>query len=400
MQRHAAVRAVPFMRRGLTQRGDQPVQFVIGGSEYADLAKARDFLLERARQNPGLINVDADYQETKPQLIVNIETIRASDLGVSTEVIGRTLETLMGSRQVTTYIDRGEEYDVVLQARAEDRIQPSDLTNIFVRSSTSGQLIPLSNVVSLREMASAALLPRYNKLRAVTITASIAPGYTLGEALDYLENIVRTELPQVAKVDFKGESLEFRQASASMLFILGMALAIVFLVLAAQFESFIHPLIIIVTVPLALFGAALALFFTGSTLNIFAQLGILMLIGIAAKNGILIVEFANQMRDEGMAVKDALTRACKDRLRPILMTSIATAAGAVPLWLATGAGSETRAAVGLVILSGVATATLFTLFIVPALYALLAPYTRSPNAVARQLHEEERVLDAPRRPAE
>jgi multidrug efflux pump len=400
MQRHAAVRAVPFMRRGLSQRGDQAVQFVVGGSEYADLVKARDHIFERARQNPGLVNVDADYQETKPQLIVNIDSTRASDLGVSTQVIGRTLETLMGSRQVTTYIDRGEEYDVVLQARAEDRVQPSDLTNIFVRSSTTQQLIPLSNVVSLSEVADAGLLPRYNKLRAITITASLAPGYTLGEALNFLENIVRTELPQVSKVDYKGESLEFRQASQSMLFILGLALVIVFLVLAAQFESFIHPVIIIITVPLALFGAALALYFTGATLNIFAQLGILMLIGIAAKNGILIVEFANQMRDEGMEVRDALMRACKDRLRPIMMTSIATAAGAVPLVLATGAGAETRAVIGLVILAGITSATVFTLFLVPAFYALLAPYTRSPNAVAQQLAAEQREISAAKTPAE
>jgi multidrug efflux pump len=222
----------------------------------------------------------------------------------------------------------------------------------------------------------------------------------LGDALDFLESVVRDELPQVAKIDYKGESLEFREASQSMLFILGLALAIVFLVLAAQFESFIHPLVIILTVPLALFGTALAVYFTGATLNIYTELGILMLIGIAAKNGILIVEFANQMRDEGLDVRDALLRACKDRLRPILMTSIATAAGAVPLVLAHGAGAETRAIIGLVVLAGISSATLFTLFIIPALYALLAPFTRSPGAVAQQLARESAVLDAPPRPAE
>jgi multidrug efflux pump len=388
MQRHAAVRATPFMRRGLIQRGDQPVQFVIGGPEYADLAKARDVLLDRIRDYPGLVNAEADYQETKPQLIVNIDTLRAAELGISTEVIGRTLETLMGSREVTTYVDRGEEYDVVLQAQTTDRQRPDDLTNIFVRSSSSNQLIPLANVVTLREQADSATLPRYNKLRSITITAGLAPGTTLGDALAFLENVVRNELPQVARVDYKGESLEFRQAGQSMLFVLGLALAVVFLVLAAQFESFIHPFIIIFTVPLALFGTALAIYFTGNTLNIFTQLGILMLIGIAAKNGILIVEFANQLRDEGLAVKEALLQAAKDRLRPILMTSIATAAGAVPLVLGHGAGAETRAIIGLVILAGITSATLFTLFIIPAFYALLAPYTRSPNAVARQLEEE------------
>lgn len=400
MQRHPGVRAVPFMRSGLSRRGDQPVQFVIGGSEYADLAKARDHIFKRAREFPGLANLDADYEETKPQLLVNLDTTRASELGLSTQVIGRTLETLMGSRQVTTYIDRGEEYDVMLQAQDDDRVQPSDLTNIFVRSSTSGELIPLSNVISLKEVADAGLLPRYNKLRSITISASVTEGYTLGQALQFLENVVYSELPQVASVDYKGDSLEFKESSQSMLFILGLALVIVFLVLAAQFESFIHPFVIIFTVPLALFGAALAVYFTGNTLNIFTQLGVLMLIGIAAKNGILIVEFANQLRDEGMEIQEALIRACKDRLRPILMTSIATAAGAVPLVLGHGAGAETRAIIGLVILAGITSATIFTLFIIPALYSLLAPYTRSPNAVERQLEQETDAFNAARRPAE
>ncbi len=392
LQRHPGIRVTAFMRRGLVQRGEQPVNFVIGGSDYAELARARDLLLEKARNYPGLTNLDSDYQETKPQLIVDIDTIRAAELGVSSDTIGRTLETLLGSRRVTTYVDRGEEYDVLLQARTEDRLQPSDLTNIFVRSSTSNELIPLSNVVRMKERADAATLPRYNKIRAITITASLTPGYTLGDALTFLEETVRNELPEVASIDYKGESLEFKQAGQSTLFVLGMALLIIFLILAAQFESFVHPFIIILTVPLAISGALLAVMMTGGSLNIFSQIGILMLIGIAAKNGILIVEFANQLRDEGKEVYDAILEAAQDRLRPILMTSIATAAGAVPLALAHGAGAETRAVIGVVVLAGTLSATALTLFVIPAAYNLLAPHTRSPEAVARQLEAESRKL--------
>ncbi len=390
LQRHPGIRVTAFMRRGLVQRGEKPVNFVIGGSDYAELARARDLLLEKARAYPGLTNLDSDYQETKPQLIVDIDTLRAAELGVSSETIGRTLETLLGSRQVTTYVDRGKEYDVLLQARTEDRLQPSDLTNIFVRSAISNEFIPLSNVVRLKERADAASLPRYNKIRAITITASLTPGYTLGDALTFLEETVRNELPEVASVDYKGESLEFKEAGQSTLFVLGMALLIIFLILAAQFESFLHPFIIILTVPLAISGALVAIMLTGGSLNIFSQIGILMLIGIAAKNGILIVEFANQLRDEGKEVYDAILEAAQDRLRPILMTSIATAAGAVPLALAQGAGAETRAVIGVVVLAGTLSATVLTLFVIPAAYNLLAPYTRSPEAVARRLEAESR----------
>ncbi|MBC8050890.1 MAG: efflux RND transporter permease subunit [Chitinophagales bacterium] len=399
LQKHPGVRVNAFMRGGLVQRGDQPVNFVIGASEYSVLAKARDVLLEKARNYPGLTSIDSDYAETKPQLLVDINGVRAAELGVSTEVIGRTLETLLGSREVTTYIDQGEEYNVILQAKVDNRLQPTDLTNIFVRSATSNTLIPLSNVVTLKERADAATLPRYNKVRSVTITASLTAGYSLGDALAFLERTVREELPEIATVDYKGESLEFKQTGQSLVFVLGLALVIIFLILAAQFESFIHPLIIILTVPLAVSGAALALLISGGSINIFSQVGILMLIGIAAKNGILIVEFANQLRDEGMSVDEAILEASQDRLRPILMTSIATAAGAVPLALAHGAGAETRAVIGLVVLAGTLSATLLTLFIIPAMYRLLAPYTKSPSAVARQLENEEKAADGGGMPA-
>jgi multidrug efflux pump len=400
LAKHPGVRANAFMRGGLVQRGDQPVNFVIGAADYAVLAKARDALLEKARNYPGLTAIDSDYAETKPQLLVDIDRVRAAELGVSTQEVGRALETLLGSRQVTTYIDRGEEYYVILQAKADDRLQPTDLTNIFVRSSTTNMLIPLSNVVTLKERADAATLPRYNKVRSISITASLNAGYNLGDALAFLERTVREELPEIATIDYKGESLEFKQTGQSLLFVLGLALVIIFLILAAQFESFIHPFIIILTVPLAISGAALALLMTGGSINIFSQVGILMLIGIAAKNGILIVEFANQLRDEGLSVDEAIVEASQDRLRPILMTSIATAAGALPLALAYGAGAETRAVIGWVVLAGTLSATILTLFIIPAMYRLLAPYTQSPNAIARRLERESGARGEAPAPAE
>src|SRR5690606_1710441 len=290
-------------------------------------------------------------------------------------------------RQVTTYVVDGEEYDVVLQAKPEQRATYQDLRNIFVRSERSGELIPLASVLELEDMAGPSQLNRYNRLRAVTIGANLAPGYTLGDALDYLENLVRTELPATAQLDYRGESLEYKEASGALYFTFGIALFVVFLVLAAQFESFIHPLVIMMTVPLAVAGGLLGLHLSGTTLNIYSQIGIIMLVGIAAKNGVLIVEFINQLRDQGYEFHEAIVEAARIRFRPVVMTSFATFMGAVPLILATGPGAESRTTLGVVIFSGVSLATLFTLFIVPAFYQIMARRTGSPNAVARKLGE-------------
>jgi len=386
-----SVRALPSARSGLIRsRGGQPVQVVLGGSSYEELVDWRDRMLARMEANPNLFAVDSDYKETRPQLRVNVDRSRASDLGVSVQEIGRALETMMGSRRVTTYVRDGEEYDVILQARAEDRSGPQDLSNLYVRSQSSGELIPLSNLVTLTELAEPANFNRYNRLRAITLSAGLATGYTLGQALDWIESVAAEELPEVAQLDYKGESLEYRQAGGAVLFTFAMALLIVYLVLAAQFESFIHPFVIMLTVPLAVLGALLGLWIAGSSLNLFSQIGIVMLVGLAAKNGILIVEFANQLRDAGLAVSDAIVEAAATRLRPILMTSLATMMGAMPLILAGGPGSASRFTIGVVVIAGVAFSTLLSLFVVPAFYALLAPYTRSPEALARKLEKLER----------
>jgi multidrug efflux pump len=381
-----AVRVFPFMRSGLSRSGGgQPVQFVIGGSDYHELAEWRDTMLSEIAKNPNLIRVDTDLKETQPQVVVRIDKDRAAELGVSVQNIGRTLATMMSEQQITTYVVDGEEYDVVLQAKPDQRATPTDLTNIYVRSERSGQLIPLANLLRTENTAGPAELNRYNRLRAVTITANTAPGYALGDALDYLETKAKELLPSTAQIGYKGESMEFKEASGGLYFTFGIALLVVFLVLAGQFESFVHPIVIMATVPLAVAGALFGLWATDRTLNIYSNIGIVMLIGIAAKNGILIVEFTNQLRDQGREFRDAVLEAARIRFRPILMTTLSTAAGAVPLMLATGAGSESRTTLGIVIFSGVAVATVLTLFIVPAFYMLIARRTGSPRAVSTQL---------------
>ncbi len=384
----AGVRGLAQMRQGLVRSQGQPFQVVIGGPDYAELADWRDRLMARMEKNPGLFSVDSDYKETRPQIRVSVDRDRAAALGVSLADIGRTLETMMGSRRVTTFVDDGEEYDVILQAERDDRAAPADLRNLYVRAD-SGQLIPLASVVTLSELAEPGSLNRFNRLRAITVSAAIAPGYTLGEAIDWIGQVAREELPQTAQIDFKGESREYQQSGSAVLFTFAMALLVVYLVLAAQFESFVHPLVIMLTVPLAVFGAFVGLAATGGTLNLFSQIGIIMLVGLAAKNGILIVEFANQRRDAGLSVRDAVLEAASTRLRPILMTSIATVAGAMPLVLASGPGSASRATIGVVVVFGVTLSTFLSLFVVPAFYLWLAPYTRSPEEKTRELEQLE-----------
>jgi multidrug efflux pump len=369
----------------LGQRGFQPpLQFVIGGPDYDTLIAWRDVFLEKARTNPRLLNLDHNFKETKPEVRVDIDRRKAADLGISIAAVGRTIETLMGSREVTTYVVGGQEYKVLLQAPDSARLSPYDLQNVFVRTG-SGGLVPLSNVVTLSERARAQTLSRQDRVRAITITASLAPGYSLGEALDFLDRTAREVLPQEARISYLGQSLEFRESSGALYVTFALALLVVFLVLAAQFESFIHPFVILLSTPLAVTGGLLALWVTGQTLNVFSQIGMVLLIGLMAKNGILVVEFANQLRDRGMSVRDAVLEASVVRLRPILMTSIATVLGAVPLAMATGAGAESRQALGVVIVGGITLSTIVTLYAVPALYLLLAPYTKPIGAIAAKL---------------
>jgi multidrug efflux pump len=363
--------------------GGSPVQVVLGGTDYAELVGWRDRLMQRMQENPGLSNVQSNYEERKPQVKVAVDRNRAADLGVSLQTVGRTLESVLGSRIVTTFVDRDREYNVILQGRAEDRATRSDLDNLYVRSDRTGELIPLSNLVQLTEVAGPTRLNRFDRLRAITISAALTPGYPLGEALDFVEQVVAQELPPAARLSFDGESREFKNSGSQMYFMFLLALVVVFLVLAAQFESFLHPFVIMTTVPLAVIGALVGLWLYGMSVNVFSQIAAIMLVGLAAKNGILIVEFANQLRDRGVEYREAVIEAAAIRLRPVLMTSLCTAFGALPLMLASGAGAEARQAIGVVVFYGVTISVVLTLAVVPAVYTLVARNTQSPQTITK-----------------
>ena len=368
---------------GWVRGGGSPVQVVLGGTDYVELAQWRDVLMQRMQENPGLSNVQSNYEERKPQLKVAIDRDRAADLGVSLQTVGRTLETVLGSRIVTTFVDRDREYNVILQGKAEDRAIPSDLDNLYVRSDRTGELLPLSNLVQLTEVAGPTRLNRFDRLRAITVSASLAPGYPLGDALEFVGEVVAQDLPSTARLNFDGESREFFRSGNQMYFMFLLALVVVFLVLAAQFESFLHPFVIMTTVPLAVIGALLGLWMYGMSINVFSQIAAIMLVGLAAKNGILIVEFANQLRDRGLDYREAVIEAAAIRLRPVLMTSLCTAFGALPLMVASGAGAEARQSIGVVIFYGVTISVFLTLAVVPAVYTLVARNTQSPQTIAR-----------------
>ena len=355
------------------------------------LQEWRDQLLEALQDVPELVNPDSNYQERKPQMNIAVDRDRAATLGVSLSNIGRTLETMLGSRKVTTFIDRGREYNVVLMGKEEDRASPDDLTNLYVRSELTGGLIPLANLVRITEKAGPASLNRHDRMRSISIEAGLAEGVSLGAGIELMEQKALATLPAAARLSWDGESKEYLESGSSLYLTFGLTLMIVFLVLAAQFESFINPLIILVTVPLAMTGALLGLWFYGSTINVFSQIGAILLIGLSAKNGVLIVEFANQLRDRDMDIKDAITEAAVVRFRPILMTSAATTFGALPLLLGTGAGWESRQPIGIVIVFGVAISAILTLFIVPALYLLFAKKTSSPQHVSRLIEQTRRT---------
>jgi multidrug efflux pump len=296
---------------------------------------------------------------------------RIADAGAGVLTVGRTLETLLGGRKVTRFNMNGEQYDVIVQVAPTERQTPADLKDIYVRGA-GGEMIQLSNLMRVQETVSPKALNRFNQLRAAKITGNMAPGYTLGEALAYLEATAHRVLPESTRTDYGGISREFKQTGTSLVFIFVLALGFIYLVLSAQFESFVDPLIIMLTVPLSMAGALGAMHLTGGTLNIYSQIGLITLIGLITKHGILIVQFANRLQDEGMAMRDAVVEAATLRLRPILMTTGAMVCGAVPLAIAHGAGGESRQAIGWVIVGGMTFGTVLTLFVVPTAYTLFS----------------------------
>ncbi|MGH8706989.1 MAG: efflux RND transporter permease subunit [Burkholderiales bacterium] len=365
---------------------NKPVEFVIQTSEsYARLDGYLATLMAEAEKYPGLINLDSDLRLNKPQLEVEVDRERIADTGAGVLTVGRTLETLLGGRQVTRFNQNGEQYDVIVQMAPDARRTPGDLDQIYVRG-RDGAMLPLSNLASVHETVAPKELNRFNQFRAATITAGIAPGYSLGEALAFLEAAAERVLPASVRYDYAGQSREFKEAGRSLLFIFVLALGFIFLVLAAQFESFVDPLIIMLTVPLSMTGALLALHLSGGTLNIYSQIGLVSLIGLISKHGILIVEFANRLQDEGRPLREAVLEAAALRLRPILMTTGAMVAGAVPLAIAAGAGAESRHSIGWVIVGGMTFGTLLTLFVVPTAYTLFAHDRARSGAVLAPVH--------------
>lgn len=345
------VRSFPVMRQGFRGGAQKPVRFVIGGGTYSELISWRDILLKKLQEeNPGFVGIDWDYKETTPQLRVAIDYTKAAELGLSLSDIGRTLETMLASRRITTFIEEGEEYDVILEGERYQQRAPSDVQNLFIRSPRTAELIPRSTVTTLEEFADSVSLNRYNRKRAITIDASLEEHLSLGSALGYLEELARSNLPGTVTIDYKGESLQYVTGRSDILFIFLLGLVTVYLVLAAQFESFVHPLVIMLSVPLTVLGGLFAIWISGETLNLYSQVALVMLVGLAAKNGILLVEFANQLRDGGTDFAVAVRESARLRFRPIFMTSVTTLFGAIPLVLATGAGSETRVAIGVALL--------------------------------------------------
>jgi multidrug efflux pump len=320
---------------------------------------------------PGLLNIETDLKLNKPELKVRVERDRAMDAGVQVEAVGRTMETMLGGRQVTRFKQLGEQYDVLVQMAPGDRASPNDISNIFVRGRNDA-MVPLSSLVSVREGVAPRELNHFGQRRAATITALLASDYALGDALKDIEQVARRALPAGYALDYNGVSREFRVSTGGLYFTFVLALAFIYLVLSAQFESFRDPFIIMLTVPLSMAGALAALKLSGGTLNVYSQIGLVTLVGLITKHGILIVEFSNQLQEKGLAVRDAVVEAAVLRLRPILMTTGAMVLGAVPLALAHGAGAESRQPIGWVIVGGILVGTMLTLFVVPTVYSLIA----------------------------
>ncbi|HUH86826.1 MAG TPA: efflux RND transporter permease subunit [Pusillimonas sp.] len=379
------VRAFPSNPASLGQRAtSKPVEFVIlSQASYAEMAEITDAFMDRLSQYPGLQNLETDLRLNTPELEVTVNRDRLADVGVDVGTVGRTLESMLGGRQVTRFRDGGEQYDVIVQVKKQDRSDPRDISDIYVRTRDGG-MVQLSNFLDVAESVSPQSLNHFNRLRAVKVQAAVAPGYALGEVLDHMYAVAADMLPDTVQTDLDGQSREFRDSSGNIYMVFVMALVFIYLVLAAQFESWRNPLIIMLSVPLSMTGALLALWLSGGSLSIYSQIGLITLVGLITKHGILIVEFATQLRDEGMEKVDAVVQASILRLRPILMTTGAMVLGVLPLAYATGAGAESRQQIGWVLVGGLCLGTLLTLYVVPVAYTLIAGKVRREKAVYQQ----------------
>ena len=369
---------------------NKPVQMVIYGSTYEELERIQSEVIGKLRRNNNLSRLESDYTRNKPEVKLIINKNKAKDLGVSTETIGKSLETLYGGKRVTTFNKLGKEYPIILQQYLSDRRNKEGISKIFVRSDTTGKLISLTNLVNFKEEGTAKELARYNRQRAVTISANISENYTLSEAIKYLENTMAEVSPQ-SQITWKGKSEEIKETSNELFIIFALALLTAYLVMAATFNSFIHPFIIILTVPLAIFGGLVFILFLNSSINIFSQIALVILIGISTKNSILIVDYANQIRTTGKNIETAVKEACSIRFRPIIMTSLSTMIAMMPLVIGNigpGAGEGSRLAVGATILGGMIISTFFTLYVTPTMYLALAKNTKRIDAIDLELNRQ------------
>ena len=349
-----------------------PIEYVIMAQiPYVELQRQVDRFLEEVRKVPGAQNLQTDLRLNTPELRVKINRDKLADMGVAVDTVGRTLETMLGGRQVTRFKRDGQQYDVIVQVARPDRTSPADINDVYVRA-RNGTMVQLSNFVDVREGVSPQSLNHFQRLRAVKITGTLAPGYSIEEALKAFDAAAKVTLGTSAQTGLDGQSLEFRASGGEIYFVFILSLFFIYLVLSAQFESFTAPLVIMLSVPLSVTGALFALWLTGGTLNIYSQVGLITLVGLITKHGILIVEFSNQLRAQGKDLLSAVVEASALRLRPILMTTGAMVLGALPLAYASGAGAESRTQIGWVIVGGMAFGTLLTLFVVPVAYSLLA----------------------------
>ena len=369
---------------------NKPVQMVIYGSTYEELEEIQKKIIRKLRSNKNLSRIDSDYNRNKPEVKLIINKNKAKDLGVSTKAIGETLETLYGGKKITTFNKLGKEYPIIVQQYLSDRRNKEGVSKIFVRSETNSKLISLANLVSFKEEGSAKQLARYNRQRAVTISANINEGYTLTEAIKFFEEVMSSEAPK-NQITWKGKSEEIKETSNELFIIFALALLTAYLVMAATFNSFIHPFIIVLTVPLAIFGGLVFILFLNSSVNIFSQIALIILIGISTKNSILIVDFANQIRTTGKNIDTAVKEACAVRFRPIIMTSLSTMIAMMPLVIGNigpGAGEGSRLAVGSTILGGMIISTFFTLYVTPSMYLALAKNTKRIDVIDIELKKE------------
>jgi multidrug efflux pump len=359
----------PSLGQGFRER---PINFVVVTSDsYENLSKVMRRFQDELAKHPGFVQVDTDLRLNKPEVRMDVDRERAADAGVNVDAIARTVETLLGGRTVTRYKRGGEQFDVVVQTDNAQRNAPDDIDRLFVRG-RGDVMVPLASLVTIREVVVPRELNHFAQRRSASITANLAPSLALGDALTIMDGIAQDILPPGYTTDLNGQSREFKKSSGSLALVFGLSLLFIYLVLAAQFESFVDPLIILLSVPLSMLGALLALKLSGGTINVFSQIGLITLVGLISKHGILIVEFANQLREQGLAVREAITQSAALRLRPIMMTTGAMVLGALPLALASGAGAESRQQIGWVIVGGMSVGTLLTVFVVPTMYTLLS----------------------------